>query len=444
MRIFAISECFPCLGRDGGALRLYQFLKALSANNSIDLACFSKFSADSAMRGEAKKFFNKVEVFNIGSPRFFLNCAKGLLSDTPFNVLAYRSRAMRMAVEGFLARSRYDLIYVYRLRMAHYAEPYENVPKILDLADSLTLYLERRLEIEERSVKRLYLEKELVKMSRYEAEALSRANLALVSAEPDLSRLSDQAPQGRIAIVENGVDCDYFVPDYQCEVKSFRPTIAFHGNMGYVPNSDAMEHFCREALPKLRAMWHDLELHIIGRAPPRSIRELGQRSGIVVSGEVEDVRPHLKRAWVYIAPLRFAAGAQIKVLEAMAMGLPVVASRPCAAGFGSGAKPPLTVAEDEVDFAAKTAELLANASEREKLGRAGRRFVEEKFSWREAGRKLNECCLKTISLAASGVKKSCHQGLHSGRGSKDAPGLRKGLKNHIFLMGQDVRHMWSL
>jgi glycosyltransferase involved in cell wall biosynthesis len=189
----------------------------------------------------------------------------------------------------------------------------------------------------------------------------------------------------RAAIVPNGVDAEYW---RRRTSERGRATVAFTGAMHYRPNADAALRLVREVLPLVRREVPGARLLLVGRDPAEELRAAARDPGVVVTGLVEDVRPFLEEATVFAAPLRYASGIQNKILEAMAMEIPVVASSAAAAGLctDTGEAPPLEIADDPADVAAAIVRLLKEE------GRApaaeSRRFVERHFSWRTHARRV--------------------------------------------------------
>jgi glycosyltransferase involved in cell wall biosynthesis len=151
--------------------------------------------------------------------------------------------------------------------------------------------------------------------------------------------------------------------------------------MDYLPNIDAVQHFCADILPLVRREVPEIVFYIVGLNPSADVRRLGERSGVVVTGAVPDVRPYYARAAVCVAPLRIGRGIQNKVLQGMAMGLPVVSSPLSARGVRGEPGLHFEVAEFAADFASHVVQLLQRPETRRELGRAGRACVEAHYTW---------------------------------------------------------------
>jgi sugar transferase (PEP-CTERM/EpsH1 system associated) len=203
----------------------------------------------------------------------------------------------------------------------------------------------------------------------------ARAVSVVSQAEADL--LDGFAGEGAATVATNGVDLDYFTPatgptDQAC---------VFVGAMDYLPNVDAAGWFAREVWPGIRATFPAAEFRIVGRKPTPAVQELAQLPGVKLVGQVPDVRPHVARAAVVVAPLRLARGLQNKVLEALAMGKPVVAAPAALVALRTEPDRHLLAALTPAEWVDAVGGLFAAPALRRQLGAAGRQFVEEHHHW---------------------------------------------------------------
>jgi glycosyltransferase involved in cell wall biosynthesis len=189
--------------------------------------------------------------------------------------------------------------------------------------------------------------------------------------------------------VGNGVDMEYFRPAAGAP-PARPPSVVLTGTMDYAPNADAACFFARDVLPRLRARLPDLRFHIVGRDPTRAVRALAAEPGVEVTGAVADVRPYLARAAAAVAPLRVARGIQNKVLEAMAMGVPIVATSAALAGLGAEPGDGARRAEDAEAFAREIDALVTDPVWRRHCAAAARAHVERHHRWEDQGARLLE------------------------------------------------------
>jgi glycosyltransferase involved in cell wall biosynthesis len=238
----------------------------------------------------------------------------------------------------------------------------------------------------------------------------SRAALTLAVSEEDRRRLAEGAPEARVVAIPTGVDTRYFQPRASAE----RPAhLVFTGSMDWYPNEDGVVDFLEDGIvdflertwPRLRERVPPVTLSVVGRNPrPRLHTAAARADSVIVTGTVDDIRPYVHRAAVYIAPLRVGGGTRLKLFEALAMGKAVVASRVAAEGLPLVPGRHFIEADEPNDVAAVIAELLRDPRQRAALGAAGRRLVEELYSWPTvAGEVLDHLA------AAAGIPPALHR-----------------------------------
>jgi sugar transferase (PEP-CTERM/EpsH1 system associated) len=279
-----------------------------------------------------------------------------------------------------------DLIIVSSSSMAPYVPRHVSAPVIVDFVDvdsDKWLQYGRRLPFYKAWLFRV----EGTRLRRCELAAAQRASASLVATRPEEALLGSFAPWAPATVIPNGVDLEYFAPPAR---PADGMTIVFTGAMQYVPNVDAVRYFCDAILPRVRARCPDSRFVIVGKDPAPAVQRLGSRPGVLVTGAVPDVRPFLRSATVAVAPLRIARGVQNKVLEAMAMGVPVVATGKAHEGLDARPGEHLLVEDDPALFADAVVRLLGSRGLRDQLSRAGRQFVEARHSWAASMAELDE------------------------------------------------------
>jgi len=216
------------------------------------------------------------------------------------------------------------------------------------------------------------------RLLRHERWLARRAHCTLVRTEAELEDCRRLIPGGQFRVLANGVDLEYFSHDGP-RVPSRR--IVFTGVMDYFPNVQAVTLFCDRILPLIRNAVPEATFAIVGSRPSSTVRALAERPGVSVTGRVPDVRPYLRQAAVAVAPLLIARGVQNKVLEAMAMGTPVVATNAVLRGVGAREGEGVLVGDTPDAFAGKVVRILRDPTLAVELGRRGRRFVETHCVW---------------------------------------------------------------
>jgi glycosyltransferase involved in cell wall biosynthesis len=300
------------------------------------------------------------------------------------------ARRLRDEVADLLAVVPHDVVLFSGRRTYPALEAAAGLPVVADVCDATSSRLRGNMRYA--SVGRFpLLVAEYIEVRRIERALLQRAVHLLFASVRDRDALLGPGAGDRATVLPNGVDLDYWRrPDGS---PLGRNEIVFTGGMAYPPNSDAALFLIDEVLPRVRAEIPDAHLSIVGRDPIRKLVAAGATPGVTVTGLVPDIRPYLEAASVFAAPLRFGAGIQNKVLEALAMGVPTVASPNGAGGLVTteGIRPPMTVVspKDPARFAAALVKRLVAAAADPTPSTEGPAFVGRHFSWARSGELLD-------------------------------------------------------
>jgi hypothetical protein len=292
----------------------------------------------------------------------------------------FYSSKIRDLVRARVEANEVDLIHAEHLKSVPMVEAgLGKVPTVFDAVDCLSMFEARRCRITKNPFVKLFSWMESKKFELSEAQAVRRVNRVAISSAVD--REAYPIPDGlreKIDTIPNGVDLQHF--GYQ-QFEAQNNLLVFCAKLDYFPNEDAVLFFTRSVWPQLRARRPELQFRIVGSRPPRSVRQLDGKNNIQVIASVPDVRPHLGRAWVALCPIRIRAGIQNKMLEAMALGVPLVATSICCPGLDVEPGKHLLVADEPEQFASTVELLLDNVGLREKLIDAGRAYVERNHNW---------------------------------------------------------------
>jgi hypothetical protein len=261
-----------------------------------------------------------------------------------------------------------------------------DLPVVVDMCDATSVRLVREASIAT-PARRVVLALQGRQVRQTERRMLDRGDRLLFASTRDEEALLPRRGDPRCAVVPNGIDLDQWSRSRR---SLGRDTIVFTGAMSYGPNVDAAVRLARSILPIVRQSSPAAQLTIVGRDPTSQVVALGSLPGVTVTGFVDDVRPYLEAASVFAAPLRFGAGIQNKVLEAMSMEVPVVASGVAADGLrtADGATPPIVVAETDEAVAAAVVVALGRAAADPTPDQAARDYVAHHFSWQRSGQQL--------------------------------------------------------
>jgi len=277
--------------------------------------------------------------------------------------------------------------------MAQFAEHFPQVPRIMEFGDLDSLKWQQYAGRSRIPLSWLYAleEKRLLAYERDIAHSFSHALVHTAAEKRDFQKLISGVPVG---LVGNGVDLDYF---RSAGAAKQTGSIVFTGVMDYRPNVDAVVWFCQEILPAVRAVVAKAHFTICGRRPVRAVRGLARLAGVTVTGSVPDTRLYLERAEVFVAPLRMARGVQNKLLEALAMGLPCVASTAAWRGTAIARGEGILAADDPREFAAHVIDLLRDEKRRTEMGRRARAVAEAQCQWEAQMARLDQVIAGVVS-----------------------------------------------
>ena len=395
MRILFLTARLPYPPNRGDRLRAYHFLRVLSREHRITLLSFIDDSREAGHVAALRPFCEDIQLVRRAGWQGAAGAALGVWRPLPLQSLYYRSPVMRGAVDRLLAREAFDVVYVHLFRMAQYVADRFRPYRILDLTDAISGEVARALPYRD-PFWRLVYRLELPRIQRYEREMVARFDEMWVISEAERAAIAaavgagvsgDGRPPPNMRVVPNGVEAERYRPEVR---PASAAALVFVGHMGVFHNVDAAVRLAEEILPRVRAGLPGARLELIGTEPVARVRALAGLPGVRVRGHVVDLNAALNEAAVFVAPLRFAAGVQNKVLEAMAAGLPVVTTREVNEGLQATPGEHLLLADDDEGLAAAALGLLGDAAERARLGRAGRAFVLERFRWEAVGERMRE------------------------------------------------------
>jgi glycosyltransferase involved in cell wall biosynthesis len=317
-------------------------------------------------------------------------------SSVPLQVSYYRSAKMRQLVEAALRGRTFDAAYVHLFRMAPYLRPGQVRCPIVDLTDVISREIARSLPHRGLPGRWVY-GTERRRVERFERQIAGSGAEIWVISDAERDALLELCPAARVRVVPNGVDCARFHPVQGVEDESL---LLFTGHMGVAHNVDAAVYLVERILPEIRRSSPTSRVRVVGACPSRRVRLLARRDGVEVTGWVEDLNSELNRAAVFIAPLRFQAGVQNKVLEALAAGRPVVTTPEVARAIGARDGEQLLVGSDAAGLARQTSMLLADRERRRNLGAAGRSFVAAQFTWKPVVDRAREIASRVVDPPA--------------------------------------------
>ena len=377
MKILFLANRVPYPPYRGDKLKIYNLAKRLQGRHELHLLTFAQNEEDLTYKAELEKIFTTVEFIYLPKWKSAMQCLKGAWDSRPLQVLYFQSAEMQQALDRLLNKIKFDAIHVQHLRMSPYLAGRKDLGRILDLPDAFSLYWERRKTVKRGLLTALFENMEQQRVLRYE-QIVKEYDMSLVCSQEDLEYMRRTHQATNMDLLPNGVDMSTFQAtdhDY-----SHNHTLLFTGNMDYAPNVDAVVYFVQSILPAIREKMPQVKFVIAGQRPVPKVQELAS-DHVTVTGFIKDLAAMYNTASVVVAPLRFGAGTQNKVLEAMAMGIPVVCSNIGFAGLGIQSGEGAIMQTDPQQFAASVIQLLSSAAERKRMGEAGMHVIRTKFDW---------------------------------------------------------------
>lgn len=384
MNILYITEVlpyFPC--NDGFRLVAYNMLKRLSTDNTIHLVSFYRTNTDLEHKATIEKFCGSIDTVLYKKPSF----VKKILAF--FNPYSWDNE-MQDKISRALSNYKIDIIFAEGANIGQYVYKLKNLPKIIAPHDSSSA---RNYQFFKNAKigpgKLLYLIR-WIKSCIYEKMIYSKFDHCIVVGPDDANNLKKFLPNLKISVVTNGVDAEYYKYNLS---GSNENNIIFTGNMSYLPNVDAALYFYNKIFPLISAEIKDVRLYLVGASPTQEILNLSKDKKVIITGAVDDLRTFIYKSAVYVCPLQLGTGIKNKILEAMAMGIPIVATRASIPGIDITDGKNIIVEDIPHNFARKVIDLMLNKEKRSMLAENGRKLVETQYSW-EAKAKAVEKILK--------------------------------------------------
>jgi sugar transferase (PEP-CTERM/EpsH1 system associated) len=394
MNILYLCHRFPYPPKRGGKIRPFNMIRHLQASGHSVTVCSLARSAAEAEEGRGiAAHCSAFHMGHVSEPLQFARMIVRLPVTVPSSMGYFYSTELAATVKRLLASQRWGLIFVHCSSVAQYVEHVTDVPKILDFGD---MDSQKWLEYAHYKPFPLSLGYTLEgqKMLRAEKRLARRFDLCTATTRAEWQTLQDYGTGAATDWFPNGVDASFFCPTDG----TYDPdTVSFIGRMDYYPNQECMQRFCDQVWPLLRERRPQMKLLIVGADPSPAMRALGQRPGVTVTGSVPDVRPYIRGSAVMVAPLAIARGTQNKILEAMAMGVPVVTSSVAAGGVDAETPKHLLVADSPQELAVAVERVASDAVERQRLATSGRERMLSHHAWPRSMQRLDgiiDVCLR--------------------------------------------------
>ncbi len=406
MHILWLSHFLPYPPKGGASQRSFALLREASRRHRVSLVSLiqrakhpTRAAVDQAV--EALRLI-ATDVVAFPNPsdhsrlRWMITAGASYFHPQPFDVNSLRSRPMFRYIADLARRNRIDVVHVDTVGLMPFTAALPGVPIVLNHHNVESAMMGRRAEREPHRLKRHYFAREERKLGRLERQTCSAVAANLVVSELDAQRVERVSPTARTRVVANGVDTEYFESNPAIAVRP--KSLVFAGGMNRYPNADAIEFFVSQIWPTLVADDPDRTAAIVGRNPPPSLVRATSDSRLRAPGFVDDVRPWLDEAATYICPIRDGGGTRLKILDALAMRKPLVATGLSVEGLELVEDVHYLRAETPAEFVGQVRRLETDRPFAGRLAAAGRAFVERHYSWTKIGGALDLAYREAIQV----------------------------------------------
>jgi sugar transferase (PEP-CTERM/EpsH1 system associated) len=386
MRVLFACHRVPFPPKRGGKIRPFNIIRHLhEQGHEVTVASVARTRAEleeaSGLAGHSSDRLVEIVEDRVAWPRM----VAWLPTTRPSSFGYFHSGRLQRRIHDYWRAGPPDLVFVHCSSAAPYVADLPATVKILDFGDMDSQKWREYSQHRSFPLSAGYW-LEAVKLERTERLLAGKFDLATCTTRAEMESLQSLGVSTPADWFPNGVDTAFFAPsadDYE------RDLVTFVGRMDYFPNQQGVQRFCANVLPELRRRRPGTRFEIVGADPPESIRDLGRLPGVTVTGSVPDVRPYVTRAALTVAPLEIARGTQNKILESMAMGVPVVCSRQAVGGVDAVPGEHLLAHDDDAQCAAAVLRVLDDPAERARLAQAGRERVLSHHSWSSSMRRVD-------------------------------------------------------
>lgn len=397
MKILWLSQNLPFPPKTGVLQRNYHLIREASRFAEVHLIAILKRDIlpgyDPALAGvRLRELCASVTTIELPTEksriRLFWVLLKSLFTRLPFTVNWAASRDLGAAVSSACQRHNFDFAYIDTISLAPYRELIPATPCALNHHNIESGLFDRRITFERNPLKRFYLRQEARKLAAYESRVAGQFDVNVTVSGLDAERLKAISPGTRTAVVANGVDVEYFAARTD---ESEPGHLVMVSGMNWFPNRDAAIHMAQDIWPLVARRLPQCRLTIVGTSPPPEVLSLAARDRrVTTTGFADDVRPFIERAQIYLCPMRDGGGTRLKILDALAMSRPIVATTMALEGIPLKPEQEVLVADTPDAFVRQIGRLVADPALGRRIASSGRAFVERQFAWPAIGESLRK------------------------------------------------------
>lgn len=392
LNILFISATVPYPAIDGGRIRVLNLVLNLNKVHNVTFVCFRSNPSDDIGIEYLRNV--GIEVIAVVPNRRALSFVISLLKK-PITVAKYYSSNMSREIGSLIESRNFDVIHFEMLHTGQYIrELPRRVVSLLDQQNVDSVIWRRLAETEQCLVKRAMFYWQYKSFRRFERDLCKEFNKCLCVSSEDATALKTICPSASVEVIPNGVDPEYYKP---LDVAEDDNHLVFTGSMDWQPNEDAVVYFCERILPLIKSEFPKVKFYIVGSNPTARVKRLGNIDGVVVTGLVDDVRPYIASASVYVVPLRIGGGTRLKILQALSMKKAVVTTSIGCEGLKVRKDLDLLIADDPDLFAKEVMRCMKDSNLRRTLGENGRRIVLNDYDWKVIASQLNHVLNEAIT-----------------------------------------------
>jgi glycosyltransferase involved in cell wall biosynthesis len=395
LRVVMVDEELPYPPTSGKRIRTLNLTLRLARRHRLTYVCHRNADAEEARQAAAFFADHGIETVVVdrtvppkSGPRFYLRLAANLLSPLPYSVASHRSRALRQALADLARKQRVD---VWHCEWTPYAEALRGIVgerRVVVAHNVESVIWQRYHETENHPLRRWYIGRQWRKFQRFERCILGEVERTIAVSDTDAQRLRVDFGVPRVAVVENGVDVEYFQPQARRRTAN---RLLFLGSLDWRPNLDGVSLLLDRVFPAVRAAEPAAQLCIVGRNPPEALRQrIAGMAGVELHASVPDVRPYLADCGFLVVPLRIGGGSRLKILEALASGTPVVSTRIGVEGLRLEAGQDLTVVENIDDLVSALITAIRHPEIVQAQAERGREKVLEQYDWEHLAEQMEQ------------------------------------------------------
>ncbi len=403
MRVLLLTQVLPYPPDSGPKIKTYHVIKYLAQRHRVTLVAFVRDTDKPEYIAHLKTLCERVITVPIqrAASRDLVFLGKSLLSGQPWMMLRDERPEMRTALAELAATSQFDIVHADQLNMGQYALPFPSGRKVLDLHNALWVLYKRMSEAQSFTNPMKYLlMRDWPLLKRYEAEMCRRFDAVTAVSEEDKAALIEAGAPSDMTVIPIAVDLDS-QPYIQRQPKG--PHIIHIGTMYWPANINAINWFLDAIYPLIKARLPEVRCTLIGARPPESIIERAKTDpSLTVTGYVDDPLPYLQDASMMIVPLKAGGGMRVKILNALAQGIPMVTTTVGCEGIAVTHDKDILIADEPSAFAEASLRLLTDVDLNQRISQNGREMVMQRYDYREAVKPLDDIYAEIVAKPAKG------------------------------------------